>query len=220
MMKIKALIPARSGSQRVKNKNIKPFADSTLLELKIRQLLRIPKLDGVVVNSDSDEMLDIARSCGAEVVKRAEYFASSTVSINDVYENLAQNFDADIMVYSNCTNPLIEDSSIIGAIDKFLEGGGDSCNTVHCIKEFLWLDGKAMNYNPLQMPRSQDLPDIVALNFAVNVISRETMRRLKSIVGSCPLFYLISQEEATDIDNEIDFRFAEFVYKSRRQGKV
>ncbi len=219
-MKVKALIPARSGSQRVKNKNIRPFANSTLLEVKIKQLMRIPKLDGVVVNSDCDEILDMARSCGAEVVKRAEYFASSTVSINEVYENMAQNFDADIVVYSNCTNPLIEDSSIIGAIDMFLEGGGDSCNTGHYIKEFLWLDGKAMNYNPLQMPRSQDLPDIIALNFAVNVISRETMVHLKSIVGRHPLFYLISQEEATDIDNEIDFRFAEFVHKSRWQCNV
>lgn len=191
-MKVKALIPARSGSQRVKNKNIRPFANSTLLELKIKQLMLIPRLDGVVVNSDSDEMLDMARSCGAEVVKRAGYFASSTVSINEVYENMAQNFDADIVVYSNCTNPLIEDSSIIGAIDMFLKGGGDSCNTGHYIREFLWQDGKAMNYNPLQMPRSRDLPDIIALNFAVNVISRETMVHLKSIVGCRPLFYLIS----------------------------
>ena len=47
-MKIKALIPVRSGSVRVKNKNIAPFAGSSLLEIKIRQMLRIPELDGVV----------------------------------------------------------------------------------------------------------------------------------------------------------------------------
>ena len=65
-MKIKALIPVRSGSVRVKNKNIAPFAGSSLLEIKIRQMLRIPELDGVVVNSNSDEMLQMAQRLGAE----------------------------------------------------------------------------------------------------------------------------------------------------------
>lgn len=51
-MKIKALTPVCSGFVRVKNKNIAPFAGSSLLEIKIRQMLRIPELDGVVVNSN------------------------------------------------------------------------------------------------------------------------------------------------------------------------
>ena len=55
-MSIKALIPVRSGSQRVINKNMRPFAGSSLLEIKIRQMLRIPELDGVVVNSNDDEI--------------------------------------------------------------------------------------------------------------------------------------------------------------------
>ena len=213
---IKALIPARSGSERVKNKNIRPFAGATLLEVKIRQMMRIPELDGVVVNSNDDEMLDIARQCGAEAVKRDEYFASSTVPINEVYEDIARHFDADVMVYSNCTNPLITDASISNAVKAFGELGSshDSLNTAHLIKEFLWLDGKAINYNPADMPKSQNLPDIMALNFAVNIIRREDILRAKSIVGTRPYLYPISQAEATDIDNEIDFAFAEFYYKT------
>ena len=50
---IKALIPVRAGSQRVKNKNIRPFAGSSLLEIKIKQMMRIKELDGVIVNSDN-----------------------------------------------------------------------------------------------------------------------------------------------------------------------
>ena len=82
-MNIKALIPVRAGSQRVKNKNIKLFAGTSLLEIKIKQMLEIKEIDGVIVNSDSDEMLEIAKSLGAETIKRDDYFASSTVSIND-----------------------------------------------------------------------------------------------------------------------------------------
>jgi len=116
---IKALIPVRSGSERVRNKNLRSFAGTTLLECKIRQLMRIPELDGVVVNSNSGEMLDIARGCGAETVKREEYFASSTVPINEVYRDIAKHFTADVMVYANCTNPLICDSSISSAIEAY-----------------------------------------------------------------------------------------------------
>ena len=63
-MKIKAMVAVRSGSVRVQNKNIKPFAGSSLLEIKLRQLKRIPNLDGIVVNSNSDEMLGIAAGLG------------------------------------------------------------------------------------------------------------------------------------------------------------
>ena len=53
-MKYKALIAVRSGSKRVENKNIRPFAGSTWLELKIKQLQRIKNLDGIIVNSNDD----------------------------------------------------------------------------------------------------------------------------------------------------------------------
>ena len=58
-MKIKALVAVRSGSMRVKNKNIRPFAGSTLLEVKLAQLKRIDSLDGIIVNSNDPTMLNI-----------------------------------------------------------------------------------------------------------------------------------------------------------------
>ena len=107
-MKIKALISVRSGSVRIKNKNIAPFAGSSLLEIKVRQMLRIPELDSVVVNSNSEEMLQRAQRLGAETVKRDEYYATNEVSPNELYENMAQNMKADVVVYTNCTAPLVE----------------------------------------------------------------------------------------------------------------
>jgi len=214
-MKIKALIPVRSGSVRVKNKNLAPFAGSSLLEIKIKQMLRIPGLDGVVVNSNSDEMLKLAHRLGAETVKRDEYFASSTVPINEVYVNIAQNFDADIMVYTNATNPLLKDETIQKMLGTYmnLSCEFDSLNSATPVKEFLWQNNKAINYDPNHMPKSQNLPDILALNFAVNILERKTIIQARSIVGKKPCLYPIDEIEATDIDNKIDFTFAEFIYK-------
>ena len=58
-MKITAVIPVRKGSQRVPNKNLRAFADTTLLELKIQTLLQVPEIDEIVVNTDSEEAIGI-----------------------------------------------------------------------------------------------------------------------------------------------------------------
>lgn len=216
-MKIKALVAVRSGSVRVQNKNIKPFAGSTLLDLKLQQLKRIPNLDGVVVNSNSDEMIAIASKYGCETVKRDEFYASNSVSMSDVYKNMAENFSGDIVAYINVTNPLLKDETIIRAIDtykKLMESQEyDSLNSAHLIKEFMFQNNRPINYDLKKQPRSQDLPDIAALNFAISIISKEKMIECKNVVGDKPNIYIIDEVEATDIDNPIDFEFAEFVYK-------
>ncbi len=212
-MKIKALVAVRSGSVRVENKNIRPFAGSTLLEVKLNQLKRIKGLDGIIVNSNDDTMLDIAKRMGCETVKRDPYYASNQVSMSDVYQNMAENCDCDVIAYINVTNPLIKDETIEKLIEEYKSMSEfDSLNSAHLVKEFMFLDNKPVNYDLKKQPRSQDLPDYYALNFAVSIISREKMIEYKNVVGQKPWIYGIDEIEATDIDNPIDFEFAEFVF--------
>ena len=215
---IKVLIPVRAGSVRVKNKNIKPFADSNLLTIKVEQMKRIKGIDGVIVNSNSDEMLEIAAGLGAEAVKRDEYFASSTVCMNEVYKNMAENSDCDTIIFADATNPLIKDETIEHCIKAYFENLDeyDSLTTVNEIKQFMWQDGKPINYDAANKPKSQDLPDIVALNHAISIIPRKLMIEKMDIIGYKPNLFKIDSVEATDIDNEIDFEFEEFMYKKYR----
>lgn len=81
-MTTKAIIMVRSGSTRVPNKNIRPFAGTNLLSIKIEQLKRIGELDGIIVNSNDEGMLQIAKEHGVEAVKRELYYASNSVSVN------------------------------------------------------------------------------------------------------------------------------------------
>ena len=211
---IKALIAVRSGSERVLNKNIRPFAGRSLLEHKILQLKRIKAIEGIVVNSNSEEMLTMAKLLGCETVKRDEYYATSKCSMSEVYANMAENFEGDIIVYCNVTNPIIKDSSIEKAIAIYKELNNDafSVNSVNIIKEFLYLKEKPLNYDPSNQPRSQELPEIKALNFAVNVISKERMIQCKNIVSNNPYFLSISEEESIDIDTPYDFNIAEHLF--------
>ena len=196
-MAIKALIPVRSGSLRVKNKNIRPFAGETLLEIKIKQLKRVPELDGIVVNSNSDEMLEIAARLGAETVKRDEYFATSEISPNELYINMAQNFPADTVLYSNCTNPCVKDetySEMIG-LWKNLSAEYDSVVSVSPLKEFLWVDVESRHSHFTQ----------------TNDVGKRRYYRQSSALAP------IEQQEVIDVNTPLDFDFAEFVYRKRMQ---
>ena len=57
-MKITAVIPVRKGSQRVKDKNLRPFAGTTLLENKIKMLLKVPEIDEIIVNTNSEAAIE------------------------------------------------------------------------------------------------------------------------------------------------------------------
>ena len=217
-MKIKVLIPVRAGSERVKNKNIKPFAGSNLLSIKIQQMNSIKEIDGVIVNSNSDEMLNIAKELGAETVKRDEYYATSSVPMNEVYKNMAENCDCDVILFADATNPLVTTKTINNCIKSYFDNLDkyDSLTTVNEIKQFMWQNGRPINYDKNQKPRSQDLPDIVALNHAVSIIPKKLMIEKMEIIGERPLLYKIDSLEATDIDTELDFEFAEYMYRKYR----
>jgi len=212
---IKALVPVRSGSMRVQNKNIKPFLGTTLLEHRVRQLLSLPFLDGVVVSSNDPEMLDIAQGLGAEIHIRDPYFASNTVSMSEVYENMAQAIQCDDILYALVTTPLVSNESFIKTHQLYrqLTSEYDSITTVADVKEFLIKDGKPYNYDGENIPRSQDLPDIVKLTFCISILPRLTMLKKRSCLGMKPQFFKLDQKESIDIDTPFDFTVAELLYK-------
>ncbi len=76
---------------------------------QLQQLQRISILDEIVVNFNDDEILAIAEKYRAKIAKRDSFYASNEVSISDVYKNIAENMDCDVIIYANCTNPLIHD---------------------------------------------------------------------------------------------------------------
>lgn len=215
-MRIKALVAARGGSQRVKEKNTRRFASTTLLDVKLAQLTRINGLDGVVLSSEDPRILSYADRYDCTALRRPARLASSEAVMSDVYEFMAESVDADVIVYANCTSPLIMDSTVEDLIQEFRrhddDADFDSINTATSVKEFLVLDGKPLNYNPTAQPRSQDLPPIVALNFAINIIHRETMIARKNVLGSAPQIHLLDDLQGVDIDTPLDFAIAEFLY--------
>ena len=217
-MKITAVIPIRSGSQRVKDKNLRAFADTNLMELKIKNLLQVPELTSIVVNTNSELAIEIVnksyRGGGGTTHRREEYYASSQCSGSEFFRHLGEVTDTDLFVYCPCTSPFIKPETVSQCINQFISTSDYDClATVSSVKEFLWLDGDPMNYDPAHAPNSQDLPDVVALNFGVTVVRKEDLIKNSNIIGKNPQFVKTSDIESIDIDTPLDFYIAEQLYK-------
>ena len=211
--KLTAVVPVRAGSQRVKNKNRKPFADSNLLKIKLETLKKISMIDNIVVNSDSDEMLDIALSYGVSTHKREEYYASSECNNSEFFKHIAETTNSDYILCSHVTSPLISAETYFSCVDKFMNSNIENLVTVCDVKDHMWLDGKPLNYNPSESPNSQDLPDIVGVTYGISILSKDDMVKHKNVITDNPYFYRLDEIESIDIDTEFDFMVAEYVYK-------
>ena len=220
MKKITAIIPVRKGSQRVKNKNIKPFADTTLLENKILQLKKIKSLKDIIVSTDCEKCLEIAERLGVQTHVREKYYASSMATNSEFFKNLAESVEAEYIMYSPVTSPLISLNTYNECLNKFNESEKvKNLVTASNVKHHMWKDGKPLNYDIKKSPNSQDLPDIYAINYGICLISRQDMITYKNVVTEDPVFYITDEIESVDIDTEFDFMIAEMIYKELQQRK-
>ena len=218
--KITAVIPVRKGSVRVKNKNLKPFAGSTLLEIKIKQLKSVKDIENIIVSSDCEKMLSIAESLGVNTHKRDEYYASSKASNSEFFENLGRSIDAEFIMYSPVTCPLISLETYHDCIAEFKNNENiESLATVSNVKHHMWLDNKPLNYEVNNAKNSQDLPDIYAVSYGICIISKENMIKNRNALTRNPTFKVLDEIESIDIDTEFDFMIAEIVYTKLKETK-
>tara|TARA_B100001059_G_scaffold127643_1_gene127521 strand:+ start:2390 stop:3061 length:672 start_codon:yes stop_codon:yes gene_type:complete len=213
---ITAIVPVRKGSQRVKNKNFKPFANSNLLEIKLNTLKQVKTIDKIIVSTDSIIAIETAKRLGVEYHERDNYFASSECSNSEFFENLAQCCEGDYLMYTPVTAPLIKVQTYYDFINRFFNSlkHHDSMLSASYVKDHMWLDNKPVNYDPKNSPNTQDLPDIIKLTYGISIIKKENMISCKNVVGNNPTFYILDGEETIDIDTPLEFKFAEFLYKN------
>lgn len=215
-MSITAVIPVRAGSTRLKDKNIRPFAGSSLLENKIAQLKAVREVDRIVVSSDSDEMLKVAAEAGACAVKRPEeYCDEKSRSFNEVVEYIARcQVGTEVMMWAPCVCPLVGSERIaegIALFHKIMEGSlhADSVATASLIKEYLFDEHGPVNFDIEHHVPSQRLPDWHYITNGFFIARREDMIKWRFVYGPHPFLLEVNKYEAIDIDDEYDFRLAE-----------
>ena len=212
-MNITVVIPCRAGSTRVKNKNFRPFADSSLLEIKVRQakILGLP----VIINSDSEIAKQIAKEHDVEFQQRPEYYASSACNNSEYYEYLGKSVQTEYLMILQPTAPLLKDETLLEAYSAFVKNSDkyDSLVTAQFAKKHAWYKGKPINYDLVNTPNSQDLDPIVLPTFNVMIAKVSSLIETRNAITDKCLFYEVSEEESIEIDNQLEFDIAEFMYK-------
>jgi len=220
--KITAVIGVRKGSERIINKNIKPFNDTSLLENKIKTLQKVKNLDEIVVTTDCDKMYSLAETLGVTPMRRPDYYTSNDCPGSENLKFIAEQVETDYILYTPVTSPLVKSETYEDIINIFrnLDNKYDSVVSMNYLKDFLWENDKPLNYDPLNCPRSQDMNSIFRLNFGACLLPRETMIKNKYVVGDSPYWYEMSETEGIDVDVPFDFNIAELIYEKNIKEQI
>ncbi len=219
--KFTAFVPCRKGSQRTPRKNIKPFhtVERGLIEIKLKQLLKVERVDEILVSTDDDEILDFAASFGSDKIrlhKRAPHLTSSETLTKQIIDHSIDVVEEGHIMWAHVTAPFITAKhfdSIIEAYFKGLEEGHDSLMTTTPIQGFLWQDGKALNYDHQKekWPRTQTMEPVHDVNCAVFLAHREVCVEHQDRIGSKPVLYGVDHLVGHDIDWPEDFILGELM---------
>jgi len=214
MTTISALVPMRHHSQRVPGKNYRPLAGKPLYQHIIATLLAMPEIAEVIVDTDSEPVMDGLRRDFPQVrvLPRPEHLRADAVPMNEILLYDTSQVEADFYLQTHSTNPLLKSATISRAIQTFLADypAHDSLFSVTRLQVRLWdANGHAINHDPAELIQTQDLPPVYEENSCLYIFTRENLAARRHRLGEKPLMFEIPRLEAVDIDEEADFQMAE-----------
>ena len=223
MTRLAALVPMRHHSQRVPGKNYRPLAGKPLYQHIVETLLAVPAIDQIVVDTDSEPVLEGLRRDfpAVKIIERPDTLRADTISMNEILMYDTAQVEADFYLQTHSTNPLLQPETISRAVQSFRAGypSFDSLFSVTRLQTRLWThDGRPLNHDPAILIQTQDLPPTFEENSCLYLFTRENLQKNHNRLGQCPMMFEIDPDEAWDIDEELDFAIVDFLMR-RRNGK-
>ena len=212
-MKVVALIPIKMNNVRIPQKNIKPFFDGTpLMHFMLKACVSAKNIDEVYVYC-SDDSIRKYLIPGVKYLKRPKYLDGDEINANDFIREFINTVDADIYVNAHVTSPFAKVETIEELVDKVKSGEYDSAFCAEIIRTFMWENGKPINFDPDNFPRTQDLPVIYGETSIAYVFTKNSFIKHNRRLGSHPYIKEVGKIEAMDIDYIEDFEVCNAVYK-------
>lgn len=219
-----AIIPARSGSKGLKDKNIIDLCGKPLIAYSIEAALETGLFDHVIVSTDSEHYAEIAQHYGAEVMMRGEALsndkATTFMVLEDILKNRLQE-SIDYFVLLQPTSPLRTSKHITEAIEKFeskiehfdflvsmkeAEHAKVLVNPIDDDESLKYFDTDFSNY------RRQGYKDY-SPNGAIFIAKPDSYLEQKHFFGAKALSYIMSAEDSVDIDGALDLVVANAIMK-------
>ena len=215
-----ALVPMRHHSERVPGKNYRLLAGKPLFEHILNTLLAVPEIQTVVVDTDSPVLMEGIAAAFPQVrlLKRPEHLSADSVPMNEILMYDTAQVPADFYMQTHSTNPLLKAQTVSKAIQTYVENypAYDTLFSVTRMHTRLW-DGlvRPLNHNPAILLRTQDLPPVYEENSCMYMFKRETLELRRNRIGERPFMFEMDADEATDIDEELDFLIADLLLNHR-----
>ena len=229
--KVLCTICARGGSKGVKNKNIKPINGKPLIAYTIEQAKESGLFEHIVISTDSDDIANTAKEYGAELFfKRSAEMASDTAGKLDVIKDAFRRSEAyydekfDYLVDLDATAPLREVEDIVKSFEQFLHDDNDNLITAMPSRRSPYFnlvevdkDGKVILSKKLDSSvlRRQDAPKSYDMNASIYIWKRDVILNENSIFLEKTGLFVMPEERSIDIDNELDYKFVEFIMKDK-----
>ena len=225
MDKISFFLPTRKGSERVINKNTRPFAgiEGGLVENKIKQILAAKRIDEIIFSSNDEKCLEVAQKYASDsrmkIVERPEELCLSSTNLQDLICYVPTITDADHILWGHVTTPLAGAEEYDKAIEMYLSklnDGYDSLVGVTELKNFLLnKEGQVINNTTdIPWPRTQDLDVLYEINHTIFLAKRDVYIEQKNRLGKKVLLHVMDEICSKDIDWEDDFRIAEIMFEN------
>lgn len=226
-------LPTRKGSERVMNKNTKPFAGygGGILELKLKQLLATVLLDEIVLSTNDEQSMAVAEKflkhdSRLKIVQRPQHLCESATKLTDLIAYVPSITSCPHILWGHVTTPIANEKNYdqgVEAYRKALNEGYDSLISVMPFRNFL-LNQHAEVVNKdsagLRWPRTQDLIPLYEINHVMFIAPAETYRSKYDRVGEKPFLFEMDKISSLDVDWEEDFLIAEAVYEKLSKRSV
>lgn len=224
--RILAIIPARSGSKGIPNKNIKEMNHKPLMAHTIEACVKADVFDEILVSTDSLEYAKIATKYGASVpFLRSKELAIDTAKSNAVIIDVLKRLhelgrDYDYFMLLQPTSPLRREVHILESLHLLFEKNADSvisiCKVDHpsYLNVKLDLEGKLQaDLNQVKQGRRQDSEVEYRVNGAIYLISTTLFMKNESFYEQRCFPYFMKESDSIDIDDELQFKIAEFLMR-------
>jgi CMP-N-acetylneuraminic acid synthetase/regulator of RNase E activity RraA len=216
--KVIAFLPVKGGSERIKNKNTQYLDGKPLFLHTLQKLMRCDFLDEVYLDSESEEIFNLAADIPCKKMLREKALATNKTDGHALFYNEVKHAEADVYVQILCTSPFIEIDTIREAVRVVCEGAHDSVVLVRREKQYHW-DGNTLRpkYNSENIPNSNDLEDTVIETMGLYVVARDIAVKSKKRIGETPYLLNAKPVEAIDVNYPDDFALASLIAAGVRE---
>lgn len=214
-MKVVAFVPIRLNSKRVVGKNLKLLGGKPMLQYILSTLVTVKNIDEVYVYCSSEEVIPYLPE-GVKFLKRDTSLDSDETLGKEIYEAFVKEVDSDVYMLAHTTSPFIKGTTISNAIDEVVSGRHDSSFSAQKIQTFTWYNGKPLNYDLKEIPRTQTIEPVYVETSAFYIFRKEVWTTMGQRIGNSPYMAIIDQIEGIDIDYPEDFEFAQRLMQQER----